>query len=547
LPWLISDGWSLDADKSGVTYSGTRATRHTAWASRTQEDGSHESYQLSVESYGPGQVYEKDVPAGTTIIPGNGGNDGSFLIFLEKPCDHNYHSEFEAEESVVAPTHFLAVVSWPAHAWDTYDETERGGSMTKCFPANTVEDVDGDGYLFTSCCHGDGSGMNRDCNAAAARRTTHRDAVLQCESQFGRLCTVEEAIAGATVSQGCSVDGPRAATGNDMNRAWTSTPCTEVESEIETRGNDPAQHLGTPDNANAIQFIDIGAGAFEQDGEMLGVSFYVARATQVGNRFQIYRPVSGDQYELIAESGPIHSPSVGVTTTETFAVPLSFQAGDYIGWSHMGQGTMPFQASDNSVRWKYGLEEMGHSIEFNGEGGRTYSYEVMYVSHAADTADTEPVEPSVMLNKGDPRLHSGTPDGSSSIQFIDIGAGAFENAGEMVGVSFAVARANQAGNRFQIYRPVPSQSQAQEYELVAETEPIASPEVGTTVSKTFATPLPFEAGDYIGWVHTGQGTIPYTRSENTMRWKYGIEGVGLRIDFNEGGNRTYAYEVTYHY
>merc|ERR1719281_1872313 len=29
-----------------------------------------------------------------------------------------------------------------------------------------------------------------------------------------------------TASQGCSVDGPQRATGSDLNRHWTSTPCS---------------------------------------------------------------------------------------------------------------------------------------------------------------------------------------------------------------------------------------------------------------------------------------------------------------------------------
>jgi len=540
LPWLFRDGWALAAGKAGLAYSGTRGTKDKDWEARTQADGSHLEYQLRTDHYGPGEVYMKEFAAGTVIIPGNGGNDGSFLIFLEKPC----HQEIETDE-VVAPTHYLAVVSWPAHAWNSFDETERGGSMTKCFPANTVQDIDGDGYMFTSCCAWDGSGMDRDCSATAARRTTHRDAVLQCQHQHGRMCTAEEAIAGAIVSRGCSVDGPRAATGNDLNRAWTSTACTVEESEILTKGNDPTRHVGVADVASSLQFIDIGAGAFDADGEILGVSFSVDRPSQIGNRFQIYRPVSGNQFELVAESGFIHAATAGVTVTKTFAVPIPFMAGDYIGWAHMGQGTMPFSPSDNTVRWKYGIEEMTETVDFDAEGGRTYAYEVMYASNVAGSADTDSVGDSVTFTMGhDPASHSGTPDGSSAIQFIDLGAGAFENAGEMTGVHFAVARANQAGNKFQIYRPV----SGDQYELVAESEPLASPEVGVTVSETFASPLAFSAGDYVGWVHDGQGTIPYTShgSDNMVRFKYGIEGVGETVDFNEGGNRTYAYEVICH-
>jgi len=396
LPWLIPDGWSVAAGKSGVTYEGTRATRETDWTGHLHP----------ADSYGPGVVYEKIVGAGTTIIPGNGGNDGSFLLFLEKPCDHEI---------------------------------------------DNVLDNTGD-----------------------------------------RL----------------------------------------------TKGNSASVHAGIPDSASSIQFVDVGAGAFEYDGEMVGVSFSVARSNQAGQRFQIYRPISGDQYELVTESDPIASPATGVTVTEIFAHPLPFRAGDFIGWAHRGQGTMPFSGSNNIVRWKYGIEDVGHTISFADEGGRTYSYEVIYTSNELATTMT------TTLTKGNnPSLHSGTPDGSSSIQFIDIGAGAFQNDGEMQSVSFAVARADQVGHKFQIYRPTGNN----QYELVAESNPIASPEVGGTKHETFASPLLFKAGDYIGWVHTGQGTVPYTRSENNVCFKYGIQGVGSPINFDECGGRTYAYEATFAY
>lgn len=248
VPFLHTDGWSVATDLAGVVYEGTRATRETDWAG-----------ELSTDSYGPGVVYQKLVGPGTTIIPGNGGNDGSFLIFMEKPCDHMYVGD----------------------------------------------------YL--------------------------------------------------------------------------------------TKGNDPSLHAGTPDSASSIQFIDIGAGAFDYDGEMVGVSFSVARANQAGHRFQIYRPI-GDRYELVAESDPIASPLTGVTATEMFAVPLRFRAGDFIGWVHTGQGTMPFSGSDNSVRWKYGVEAVGSEVDFDGQGGRTYSYEVLCTATEPEAETT-----TTVLTKGKDR------------------------------------------------------------------------------------------------------------------------------------------------
>jgi hypothetical protein len=129
------------------------------------------------------------------------------------------------------PTHYLTVVSWPAHAWGQWNDNEKG-AIEKCSARESTTDEDGDGYLFTSCCTAEGGGMRRVCGST--RNTDFETAVEQCAAQGGRLCTSDEALSldennrgrMATAGQGCSVDGPRRANGGDMNRLWTSTPCS---------------------------------------------------------------------------------------------------------------------------------------------------------------------------------------------------------------------------------------------------------------------------------------------------------------------------------
>jgi len=129
------------------------------------------------------------------------------------------------------PTHYLTVVSWPAHAWGQWNDHEKG-AIEKCSARESTTDEDGDGYLFTSCCTAEGGGMRRVCGST--RNTNFETAVEQCAAQGGRLCTADEALSldennrgrMATAGQGCSVDGPRHAIGGDLNRLWTSTPCS---------------------------------------------------------------------------------------------------------------------------------------------------------------------------------------------------------------------------------------------------------------------------------------------------------------------------------
>lgn len=75
LPWLLTDGWSVAEQLEGVSYHGTRATRHTAWSGDLVED------------YFPAeQVWEKTFPAGTVEMRGNNAGDGSYLIFVANPA-----------------------------------------------------------------------------------------------------------------------------------------------------------------------------------------------------------------------------------------------------------------------------------------------------------------------------------------------------------------------------------------------------------------------------------------------------------------------------
>jgi len=70
LPWLQAEGWVLTG-LEGVTYHGTRETRHTEWSEELHED-----------HYGPGQVWAKTFPAGAVELRGNNGGDGSYVMFV---------------------------------------------------------------------------------------------------------------------------------------------------------------------------------------------------------------------------------------------------------------------------------------------------------------------------------------------------------------------------------------------------------------------------------------------------------------------------------
>jgi hypothetical protein len=73
LPWLTSEMWT-ETSLEGISYHGTRETKHTDWSGELNED-----------FYQAGQVYQKTFPAGTVSLRGNNGGDGSYVVFLAHP------------------------------------------------------------------------------------------------------------------------------------------------------------------------------------------------------------------------------------------------------------------------------------------------------------------------------------------------------------------------------------------------------------------------------------------------------------------------------
>jgi hypothetical protein len=74
LPWLAGEGYTSSVF-SGVSFSGVRSTRDKEW----------DPSLLTTDHFAASDVWSKTFPAGTISIPGNGGGDGSFLIFVDRP------------------------------------------------------------------------------------------------------------------------------------------------------------------------------------------------------------------------------------------------------------------------------------------------------------------------------------------------------------------------------------------------------------------------------------------------------------------------------
>jgi hypothetical protein len=86
IEWLIPQGFT-ESSFGGVSFSGVRSTRHKEW----------DPELLTTDRFDATQVWKKTFPAGTISIPGNGGGDGSFLVFMDWPSlEDEYDTQLQA-------------------------------------------------------------------------------------------------------------------------------------------------------------------------------------------------------------------------------------------------------------------------------------------------------------------------------------------------------------------------------------------------------------------------------------------------------------------
>jgi hypothetical protein len=414
LPWMQMQGYTPSAVQ-GVSFSGVRETRHKEW----------DTSLLTTDHFAASSVYSKTFPAGTISIPGNNGGDGSFLIFLERAgeepvieydaritaywetgncgpqgndwnwawCDRQaFNCQTEVETDYCASGRAALVHTHGTGAGNSYVSEGCNYFYYAQYQCLPVPETTTGEELFIGCFVDDGARdlgamVGSTGNAATNTFSLCREAcgdhtymALQyggecfCSNSYGngaQYVQVDEAECNRNVepcsSNSYNCGGTWRQAIYQINHMQQLTTCTTPA----FYGNDGHNNAGTPDGASQIQFIDLGSGPLTGTGTMDAVTFRAHRQNQ-GLKFQIYRPAGGDNYVLVSESEDI------ATTTNinqyNLLSPLAYQDGDYIGWSHTGQGTFPFQNSGGNVRWRYGLEGVGSTVNFNGQGPRTYGY-----------------------------------------------------------------------------------------------------------------------------------------------------------------------------
>jgi hypothetical protein len=306
-----------------------------------------------METYGPGEVWQKTFVSGPVEMRGDGGNyDHSYVMFAAHP-DHQpqprnalpgfaeyvgcFRDDDQRDLGAANPS--------PTHTWTNAETNTFELCRARCGDSLYIS-LQWGGECFCADSYGNGDQYHQvDDSECLTQDVSHRE---PC----------------APNSYACG--------GNWANAVYQiNEPSRECTQALSGGG---IHTEGVPDGASAIQFIDIGAGAMPGAGQMASVAYSLARANQQGLKFQVYRPAGGNDYDLIMESDALDTSGSG-TKRIHLATPLEFQAGDYIGWVHTGQGTFNFRNSGGNVRWKYGIEAVGSRINFNGQGPRVYSYE----------------------------------------------------------------------------------------------------------------------------------------------------------------------------
>jgi hypothetical protein len=270
-----------------------------------------------------------------------------------------------------------------------------------------------------------------------------------------------------------------------------------------------------------LVYTDVDQGADScNDGEALNNEVQEWEWTQSTWLTEVTSTISG--YTAITPGTLDESPHPGCIfsglSRSSQARTILDGSGDHGNWFH---------SIGSNEQWNNGIPA------FKGGVAQTMS---LYIKRTTRDLISQCNTPAFYGNDG--HSTSGTPDSASAIQFIDIGSGPLTGSGTLDSITFRTVRPNQAGLKFQIYRPVGGNV----YHLVSESESLEGP--NAISQRNLAAPLAYQDGDYIGWVHTGQGSFPFTGDGGNVRWKYGIQPVGSDINFDGQGARIYAYRAT---
>merc|ERR1719174_3032286 len=193
-----------------------------------------------------------------------------------------------------------------------------------------------------------------------------------------------------------------------------------VEQPQENKGYEVKQRFSVDGVVNC-EFIDFGVGAFAADGAIYVIRYYVKRAGNQNLRYRIYRPTTtiwstnpyykskgtDIEFTFVAQTEELDCSAVGEKEV-TFAVPVEYKAGDYIGWGHDGNGNIAFDSTDQGVprtpdSWVAWArvpknDNVGTPTQFvNGPGWRQHSYQLICEPPTTTTTTTqaieEPIEP----------------------------------------------------------------------------------------------------------------------------------------------------------
>merc|ERR1719183_2163835 len=588
LPWLEMEGYT-PSSHAGVSFSGVRETRHKEW----------DPSLLTTDHFAASTVYSKTFPAGTISIPGNDGGDGSFLIFLDRPStedeydnrlsaywehgncgvhgnDWNWHwcgttagncPLTVATDLCPSGEAELAAYHGTGEAYSYH----RDGcdyfwhSQYRCLP---VPEVMGE-ELFIGCFVDDGA---RDLGAMVGTRDNSATNTFErCRAACGDSTYMSLQYGGECFCSDSYGNGPQYVEVDESECNANVQPCSGTSYNCGGTWRQAVYQINNFDHWELIAHHDVAGGWVSTSARATFLENEnnpdAATFMNIGNLNQeLYLSNSRYHFKLVytgvedAAASCNDGAALGPDGTQEFEwtqtswvtaaeVPgyNSLTGGNldasphagciFSGVAHSSQWRTVLDGSDSHGNW---FHSIGSNTAWNAgipafKGGAAQGMS-LYIKRTGEDLISNCNTPAFYGNDG--HSNAGGPDGASAIQFIDIGSGPLTGTGTLDSVTFRVQREHQAGLKFQIYRPVGGNV----YHLVSESEALAS--MGAITQHSLASPLAYQDGDYIGWVHTGQGTFPFTGGGGNVRWRYGIEPVGSDIDFNGQGARIYAYRAT---
>jgi len=258
---------------------------------------------------------------------------------------------------------------------------------------------------------------------------------------------------------------------------------------------------------------------------------------------QVWRFVSGTNYKLIGQNTVDSSVNGKIKVVEVESgSQIEVKAGDYIGWTFIGQAAFGFSSTQGTTRWSTGsgvaYKTTGKDFSFPGTGKRLYQCRAYIGAGKVAAPTAAPAKVEVVP----PPLESAFEakwglDGWQGFSEVNTG---YKIGSDGVISKWEYQAGSASGVILQVWRFVSGTN----YKLIGQNTVDSSVNGKIKVVEVESgSQIEVKAGDYIGWTFIGQAAFGFSSTQGTTRWSTGsgvaYKTTGKDFSFPGTGQRLY--------